>query len=140
MELFRVLPETLPFVWPAVSEQLQPALARSWEPVTASELSAKLLAQTAQLWLAVDGSDLKASAITQLEEDNGVRSMRILAFAGEDLEDVVKLLPKLEDWAVQAGASKLIAETRPGIFRKMQQHGFNLQRYLIAKDLRGRMH
>jgi hypothetical protein len=140
MELFRVLPETLPFVWPAASEQLGPALERSWEPITSSEMSAKLLAQTAQLWIALEEGQLKASAITQLEEDRGIRSIRVLAFAGEELDALVKLLPELENWGVQAGASRLVAETRPGIFRKMQKHGFTLQRYLIAKDLRGRMH
>lgn len=88
------------------------------------------------LWLIMDGDEVEAVVITEIVlSDIGVRSGRICVMSGERGIEAMPLIPAIEAWAREKGAVKMQQFMRPGLGRKLREHGYKSTLMLVEKDL-----
>jgi hypothetical protein len=132
--LIAVPPSTVRHVWPMVHKMIDRAY-REIDTDTPVDLFAKLVAERMLLWLVTDdASDLLYAFITELYlRRSGTKVCRLVAGAGERMNEWLFLQQQLEQYAKDEGCSKIVAEGRVGWSRALD--GYSVIRHVIEKDL-----
>lgn len=116
---------------PAIFSKIRPLLEKNreyWEDYyTLKDLKIALIKGDFQLWIGVEGPDIKLMAITTLVTYPRSVWLRMPFVAGERVRDAVYYLPTIETWAKSHGAIGIegYSTSRFGWERIMKHSAFN---------------
>lgn len=96
-------------------------------------IESRLIDGTFFLWLACDGAEIFAAAVTRLELTNGVKFCTIVACGGRDLERWCDLINDLEAFARAEGCRSVRIYGRPGWQRKLD--GYKPIATILEKEM-----
>lgn len=85
-----------------------------------------------QLWLAVDGDDVRCALLTIVQADR-FSTVTVTHCVGSGFRDWLHLWPVIEEWARQIGSKRVEALTRPGWERVLT--GLRKTHVLLEKRL-----
>lgn len=92
-----------------------------------------VLGNNSYLWLAAEGKDILAVAVTKVTAENGVRLCTIVACRGHDWEKFGHLIEGLEKYARTEQCQRMEICGRPGWLRRLP--GYRLAKIVIRKEL-----
>lgn len=122
-------------IWPLVEDQIQLAIDRSQGEYSLSDVQLYLLTGDMRLWIAYEGKDIIASAVTQLvKHSNGITCV-VLYMAGTMMEQWKAYSAAVEEWAKENGAVKMQAFVRKGITRAFKDFDYHHVYDVVQKDL-----
>ncbi len=131
-ELSCVDPKQAAAIWPHVSAGILRAMERGGMGHFHT-VENDVLSGNAYLWLAIEGSQVMASAVTQVFGTNGTRHCTIVACAGQDWEKWGNLIEGLEKYAHEENCNYVEICGRPGWLRRLP--GYRLAKIVIRKDV-----
>lgn len=100
-------------IWPLASPFIKRAMERGIADF--AEIEQLVLDGSALLWVATDGADIFAAAVTQFYSANGKLSCHVNAIGGKDRKRWLPLmLDKIERYAMAAGCTSMISVGRKG--------------------------
>lgn len=142
IELYRVLPETLPVAWPVLGPMLDEACDFCMGEYDSSDLFQGIAEGRFQLWASIVSNSVKGTAVTELVTFPSKMVCNVIAMGGSkgSLNVLLALQDQIEAWALSEGATILKAYVRPGLFKHLKQKGFSQQQYVVAKDLSRKLH
>jgi hypothetical protein len=130
--LILVEPENVNKVWAGVEKMIAAAM----EKLNIGDLGVtkrELLAGEALLWLAWNGEDVKAAAVTQIGKANGTKVCTIVGCGGHGIKEWLPLIAGLEVYAAQENCRAMRIIGRPGWKRALPDYkpiGIVLERTL----------
>ena len=90
--------------------------------------------QKAQLWIAWNGEDCEAAAITQLVERKNGRACQMIACGGRDMRNWLGVLDEIEAWAKTQGCRQFrIPQARKGWARILPD--YDVTGFVMSKDI-----
>src|SRR5437762_8114360 len=101
VEALCVDPKRAAAIWPAVSSLIRPALENTLTDF--DTVAGDVLAGRSLLWLARDGAQIHAAAVTSLAVSNGRKFCTIVACGGRELAKWKVLIGRLEEFARDEG-------------------------------------
>jgi hypothetical protein len=111
----------VPRIWPSVGHLIERALQRGG--VTPGlDIARRLADGTALLWLAWDGTQIHAAAVTELTLRDGRRACTVMACGGRRRGLWLHLLRDLEAYAVAEDCGAMLILGRPGWSRLLQDY------------------
>ena len=131
VEALCVDPARVAGIWPLVSSLIRAALENSLTDFAIIErevLDGRML-----LWLACDGANIRAAAVTQLSQSNGKRFCTIVACGGRGFRRWKHLIAKLEQFARDEGCNSIVIIGRRGWQREYAD--YKLKRVTLEKEL-----
>jgi hypothetical protein len=128
--------EDLELAWPQVAPLIQRALEHAFGEILLDDVWNALLEKDMQLWIAREGSQIKACVVTEIIVYPRMKAMRIVALGGTGFDGWKHGWDQIELWARVHGASRIEAWARPGV-RKLaeKEFGFKKRCELIEKEL-----
>jgi hypothetical protein len=139
VNLFRVLPETLPVAWPALAPMLTRAVELNHDAFSMTDVARLVLADQWQLWTVLENDRPVAAVVTELVQYPGKRTCRVILLGGIKFDRWKHLIIEIENFALLHDCKELEALTRPGMARKIESIGFREECKVMVKDLRGRL-
>ena len=120
-----------PKVWGEVERLLRPSLRRSDDEL--DEVTTQLAHGLAQLWAAIDGTEMKLALVTRL--DQATRGLRCLIWhlGGHDRHSWLKFQDEIADWARAEGCIDMEAYARPGFLPDI--HDWTPHKVIVRKAL-----
>ena len=135
--LFKVIPTVLPQLWDGVIPLFEKGI-KYWDVFMELEDIYKLIQSGKyDLWLVMENTDVLLAILTEILNYPRVKVLRILYVGGTDLDRALEALDQLELWAKRDGATRCEVSGRMGWIRKLHSRGYNLESYLLTKDLSG---
>lgn len=131
-ELVCVSPAMVAGFWPHVSPMIRPAIDRTGLSLFA-EIEADALAGRSLLWLAWNGKDFEAAALSQMQTTEAGKVCVIVACGGSDRNRWLPLLDKIEANAVQEGCALMRIFGREGWARALD--GYTISNVVLDKPL-----
>ncbi len=135
--LLLVTPDLLATMW----DRVVPLLLQGrqyWEEFsTIDALRAQIEAGQMQLWLCLDEDGPFIGFLTQFDIYPKTKVCRIVWISGQGLSRVLYALPSIEIWAKRQGASRVEVLGRVGWIKLLENGGYELKSFLLAKDLSG---
>jgi|TARA_B100001123_G_scaffold31853_2_gene33475 hypothetical protein len=135
--IIRVSPNDVKTIWPHVKHHVDRCNEHSEGELTTQDFYNALIRREMQLWLAVDET-IKATMITQIITYPQKKILRIIAIAGDDMNEWLPNLPLIEEWALSIGCSALECWGRKGWTKVLED--WKCSYYVLTKDLKSRMH
>jgi len=119
-------------LWPHVSEHFKSFQDRSTGELTAGELLTHVIDKKLQCWIATDGEEVKACALTEIHGKTVV-----FAFcAGKDREEWRDaMVNEIEQWAKSISARRVRIICRPGWTRELKTLGYKESHRVLEKDI-----
>ncbi|KRR21911.1 hypothetical protein CQ13_07700 [Bradyrhizobium retamae] len=108
-------------IWPQVREKLYAAVRRTDLSHTV-DIARDVLHGDGVLWLACDGQEIEAAAVTLLTRTDRHLVCLITALGGSNMESWLPLLSEVEDWARSEGAALVRVMGRPGWVRVLKNY------------------
>lgn len=131
-ELVCVPPVHAAAVWPRVRHLILRAMERAgigaFKPVEDGVLQGFSL-----LWLAWDGEQVKAAAVTSIAQTEWRRVCEIVACGGHDRDQWLMLLRTIEQYAKADGCSAMRIIGRKGWARALPD--YQVKRFIMEKDI-----
>jgi hypothetical protein len=121
MELICVDPARVPEIWPHVEPLIRRAVERSISTDLVT-VTAKLTNRQALLWLAWDGENIRAAAVTSINTANGIKRCVIVACGGNGLDDWLLLIRPIESYAHDEDCISMAIIGRRGWQRKLSDY------------------
>ena len=118
-------------VWPVISFLIRPALADTltdFDTVVGDVIAGRSL-----LWLACDGPEIHAAAVTSLSISNGKKFCTIVACGGRNLSKWKHLIARLEQFAKAEGCRSIAVMGRRGWAREYPD--YKLTSVTLEKEL-----
>lgn len=132
MQLACVDPLQAADIWPHVRFLIWHAMRRgglsSFGPLERS-----VLAGVALVWLALDGKELRAAAVTELAVTEWGKSCTIVACGGNGMREWLPLITGLEKYAIAEGCGVMRIVGRKGWARMLPEYGARV--IILEKDL-----
>jgi hypothetical protein len=132
VRLVCVPPDQAAAVWPHVRALIHAAIKRgdlsSFRPVEAS-----VLAGDALLWLAWDGAQIQAAAVTEQHRTEWRKVCVVVACGGAGVDRWIALLEGIEAYARAAGCAAVRIMGRKGWIRLLGD--YRVKRIILEKDL-----
>lgn len=116
-----VPPQLAREIWPLVKEKLFAAV-RHTDLSHTVDIARDVLHGDGVLWLACDGKEIRAAAVTLLTRTDRHLVCLITALGGEEMECWLPLLSQIEDWARAEGAALVRVMGRPGWGRVLKNY------------------
>ncbi len=130
-----VAPDTVGYVWPQAERFIQSAFAKHTGDESEASVLALLAKGEAQLWIAHNGTGIKAAAITRMAMVNsGRRICFCVACGGEDFDQWAHTLGDIEKWARKQGCDAVRITGRPG-WRVYKKQGYKEPFVVLEKAL-----
>lgn len=132
-----VTPPTIPAVWPRVSDWISAAIEKGDRWWSLDSLRHRLeIDPDAGLFLAIDQSGIYGACVIIIEDQpNGERVAYFPALGGKDFRRWRHLLPEIEAWAKQRGASSIKVTGRLGWRRALIDTGYRQTAIITEKPL-----
>ncbi len=131
--------EDLDLVWPLVVPLLEGALKYTLGGRSLTDVYCQLVERTASLWISYeDTGRIHAAAVCEIRRYPRRTICVISLMGGEDIELWEEHYKSIGEWAVENGASALVAYARPGVAKRLAAHGFTSKRVVISKELEKR--
>jgi hypothetical protein len=133
LEIVGIKPDQIMDVWPHVSGYFESFQDRSKGELTAGELLLHVIEKRLQCWIALDGKEVKACALTELSGTNTV----VFAFcAGKDREEWRdKMVDEIEKWTAHLKRGRVRIICRPGWVRELKGLGYKESHRVLEKDI-----
>jgi hypothetical protein len=128
----RVELEHVRALWPHLSPLIRRACERGGGDF--AQIERDVLAERALLWIANDGLDVLAVAVTQLWHKGPRKLCTILACGGHHLRRFLPVLEMIERYARNAGCDAMEICGRPGWIRILRD--YRIRRVELEKELR----
>src|SRR5213592_2789449 len=116
IELVCVPPDKVNLIWPKVKHLIYTAMRRgnfgSFKPVESNLLDGHAL-----LWLAVDGKEIHAAAVTELHQTEWRKVCVTVALGGEGMQEWIHFRDRVEQFAKEEGCSAVRIIGREGWIR-----------------------
>lgn len=93
-----------------------------------------------QFWIVGESPRIRAVLVTEMAVYPRMRALRIIALAGEGLNDWIQLEANLEIFARQQGCLRMEAFVRPGMAKALLSQGYTSRRLMVSKRLFGGWH
>ena len=122
-------------LWDLIMPIMVAACVRSRGKFTAGDIMKAIALQDMQLWLATDGPEICALAVTELVNYPQRRVCRVLIVTGEDRERWIGYSETISAWAKASGCRGIEALARPGWRRTMEALGWQMTHIFLEKDL-----
>jgi len=106
--------------------------------VTVEHLAREIIEGKRQCWLFLDDDDRFISfVLTSIEVNNanGLKTLHIPSYAGEEGAACVPLIGKIEDWARSKGCDAVLVYGRRGWKRPLAKEGYAEDMCLFRKNL-----
>jgi len=114
-ELIPVQSADFPARFDEVREYLQSMADRSHGRMSLQTISESIALRKRQLWIAVDGDDVLAAAVTEiLICETGMKICNMVGGSGKRFREWVDMRKELELWAKDAGCQRIQARLRKG--------------------------
>jgi hypothetical protein len=122
-------------VWPHVSKYFASFEERSRGSAKAGDLLFQCIKAERQCWVATDGAEIKACALTEIQ--TGPMKVVLLTFcAGDDMDDWwPEMVATIKAWAKHIGAGRLTAIHRPGWEKFLKRAGFTKTHVISEVDI-----
>jgi hypothetical protein len=108
-------------IWPLVRDKLYAAVRRT-DLSHSVDIARDVLHGDGVLWLACDGQEIEAAAVTLLTRTDRHLVCLITALGGSNMESWLPLLSQIEDWAKAEGAALVRVMGRPGWARVLKNY------------------
>lgn len=122
-------------LWDRIMPIMTAAASRSGGKYAAGDLMKAVALRDMQLWLALDGEDIAALAVTEIVNFPQRRVCRVLIVTGEDHERWIGYSDALAHWAKEQGCKAIEALARPGWKRIMQDFGWRMTHVQMDLEL-----
>lgn len=124
MRLKQCQPNEVLQYWPVINGWIASALDHGGVFLTPEGVWSALLLNQMTLWLAMEGDDVRACAVTQVIQYPKIKACNYIALGGIGMDDWLHLRVGIEDHAKACGCEAMESISRPGIVRKMRDHGY----------------
>ncbi|MET0063209.1 MAG: hypothetical protein ABW176_13035 [Candidatus Thiodiazotropha endolucinida] len=92
--------------------------------------------ETMQLMLVLEGTAIKATAITEFENDGEDRILRVVTLQGDGMEDWLNLfISNIEQYAKRENCSHIELVGRKGWQKIFKQNGFQTEAVIIRRSV-----
>jgi hypothetical protein len=108
-------------IWPLVRDRLYAAVRRT-DLSHSVDVARDVLHGDGVLWLACEGQEIEAAAVTLLTRTDRHLVCLITALGGSNMERWLPLLSEIEDWARSEGAALVRVMGRPGWGRVLKNY------------------
>jgi hypothetical protein len=108
-------------IWPQVRDKLYAAVRRTDLSHTV-DIARDVLHGDGVLWIACQGQEIEAAAVTLLTRTDRHLVCLITALGGENMGHWFPLLEQIEDWARAEGAARVRIMGRPGWVRLLKNY------------------
>jgi len=108
-------------IWPLVRDRLYAAVRRA-DLSHSVDIARDVLHGDGVLWLACEGEEIEAAAVTLLTRTDRHLVCLITALGGSNMESWLPLLSEIEDWARSEGAALVRVMGRPGWGRVLKNY------------------
>lgn len=135
IQLVGIAPPWVEIWWEPVRSLVESACSRSGGRYALLDILHLLLSGRMQLWVAMEGHEIIAIAITELCNYPQLRECRVLAATGDDARTWDHLIEKIEAWATQQDCRKIVCITRPGWEKHLKEYGYKKTHIYLEKDL-----
>jgi hypothetical protein len=109
---------------------LEAALARAPLTHTLEDVRAAVAAGEAQFW-----PFERSACVTRIFDEPRAKTLNHWLVGG-DLEELMRMRPRVEAWARAQGCTRLMLGGRSGWARVLEPHGFSPVGVVLAKELR----
>jgi hypothetical protein len=96
----------MPGFWPSTEAMIRAAIERTGLSLF-EKIKTDLFDGKSQLWIAWNGRDIEAAALTQIQMTEGGRVCVIVACGGADRSRWLPLLPQIEDYAARENCERV---------------------------------
>lgn len=129
--------DEMPAMWPKLQGFFRDFEKRSEGELTAGQLLHGVVQGTRQCWVALDGEEIVACALTEVAgEENPKRTVTINFCAGENRKEWAEaLVDELKAWAAHLGSQRLRAVHRPGWTKELKAMGLHETHRVSEIDL-----
>ena len=131
----RIAPQVVEAFWPFVEEHIARCIPHSEGELEVEDFHTALTKREMQLWIAYH-SQIVATMITQIVPYPQKKILRIIAIAGDDMDQWLPNLPQVEQWAASIGCSALECWGRKGWLRVLQD--WKCSYHVLTKEIRVR--
>jgi hypothetical protein len=130
--------ENVPLVWPMVRARLEQTI-KDWAngECEIEDLYDSLICAKSQLWLVNDEKyNLRLVGITKILSYPRLKRILVDMIVGEGVKDALLLLPEVERWGLQFGATQTEVHVRPGLAKILEREGaFKKSRVVLFREL-----
>lgn len=128
--------EDVDILWPKISDHLQAALDRGQGEYRLEDIHNYLIEGQMRLWILYDREGrLLSSAVCEIHDYPQKRVCTVVLTGGETVDHWAYGMAAIEDWARQNKADAVVAYTRRGIAKLLQQNGFTETYTVVQKEL-----
>ena len=127
--------EHLHIIWHDLMPFLEKALFFSDNEMATMHIYDALMNDTMQLWTASEGTTLKGIVVTEFIRFPNKLICHVVLVAGSMIGSWEHCLEKIEEWAIEEGATGMRAYARPGWKPKAKEHGYKMQYCIYTKAI-----
>lgn len=137
MKLSLIWRENIIKIMPIIGGRIEKELAEHSHGETSAQEYYRMLKEgQAQLWLlASTGGTIDLIAITRIIVYPSKKRLSVDLVIGKNLEEALPYLQEAEEWAAGLGCSETEGLVRPGMARKMLNHGFQRAYEVILRPI-----
>jgi len=126
----------VPGFWPIVSSLIRAAMMRTGLGLF-QKIETDLFDGKSLLWIAWDGRDIEAAALTQIQLTDGGKVCVIVACSGTNLPRWLPLLSQIEDYAAREDCELVRIFGRRGWLRALD--GYSMSSVVLDKPLAAKL-
>ena len=120
--------------WPQVLGLIEQALSKGDGGHSSDDVKTACKSGEAQLWCGVGPAGLEMVAVTEIRKQPRIKTMRVWLLAGSDAPGwIVDRLSAIEEWARNAGCSRLDMLGRKGWLRRLP--GWSHSHVVMSKEI-----
>lgn len=131
-QLLCISPEMVPGFWPSTAPMIRAAIERTGLGLF-EKIEADLFADKSLLWIAWNGRETEAAALTQIQLTDGGKVCVIVACGGADRKRWLPLLSQIESYAERERCERVRLFGRRGWLRALE--GYSVSNVVLDKHL-----
>lgn len=130
-------PEKFAPYGPSITAAMHKLKDRFPREVEVPHLAQEIISGKRQLWLILDGDEFVSMVLTTIQTNDatGLKTLLIPSFAGEEGQETVPLISKLEEWGRENGCDECLIYGRRGWKRAVEREGYAEAMTIFRKPL-----
>jgi hypothetical protein len=124
-------------LWPGIYACLSKYVRHFPDEETIENILAECANGKRQLWIVTEGHDVILAAVTEIVtiQATGKKQLVMAECGGRRYAECLELLPEIEKWAREQGASEAVTLCRRGLVRLYEPLGFKAKAVMMRKGL-----